>query len=180
MLTDSALPSLDLPSLSEDSETAIAAERLERGEIGMASFLSTLPPQHVSGRRVAIRPRLGVIARIRTLRGLGYRVALLTNTFRGFAGIRQSVGVPDDLFDLVVESWRVGLRKPDPAIFLLTADRLGLPATQCLFIDDKSVNIEAAAKLGFQVALSLGESELLTLLDDICGRESPPGTHGRD
>jgi putative hydrolase of the HAD superfamily len=42
----------------------------------------------------------------------------------------------------------VGMRKPDPDIYTLTLDRLGLPATSCLFLDDLDVNVEAARQLG--------------------------------
>lgn len=54
------------------------------------------------------------------------------------------------LFDVVVNSARVGLRKPDPAIFELTLDSMSLAPTQCLFIDDKERNTKAAEALGLQ------------------------------
>jgi HAD superfamily hydrolase (TIGR01509 family) len=57
----------------------------------------------------------------------------------------------DELFDVVVDSAFIGMRKPEPGIYELTLERLGAPATQTLFIDDVSVNCEAAAALGMQV-----------------------------
>jgi HAD superfamily hydrolase (TIGR01509 family) len=52
------------------------------------------------------------------------------------------------LFDIIVVSAEEGLRKPNPAILALTAERLGLPPTACLFIDDKERNTHAAAAIG--------------------------------
>jgi HAD superfamily hydrolase (TIGR01509 family) len=55
----------------------------------------------------------------------------------------------DEIFELVVDSAFVALRKPDPAIYELTLERLGRPAPEsCLFIDDIEVNIDAARDLG--------------------------------
>ena len=54
----------------------------------------------------------------------------------------------DDLFEVVVDSAFVGLRKPDPEIYRLTLERLGLPPEACLFVDDTDVNVAAARELG--------------------------------
>jgi HAD superfamily hydrolase (TIGR01509 family) len=55
----------------------------------------------------------------------------------------------DEIFEVVVDSGFVGLRKPDPAISELTLERLGgVPAEECLFIDDVDVNCAAARELG--------------------------------
>lgn len=74
----------------------------------------------------------------------GIKTALLSNSW-GDQYFRDGW---TDLFDAVVISGEVGLRKPEPAIFELTLDRLGLSADQCAFVDDHARNIEAAARLG--------------------------------
>ncbi|MEI2688181.1 MAG: HAD family phosphatase [Anaerolineae bacterium] len=51
-------------------------------------------------------------------------------------------------FDLVINSARVGVRKPDPAIYRLTLDRLGVAPHEAIFVDDMPVNVAAAAALG--------------------------------
>ena len=58
-----------------------------------------------------------------------------------------------DLFDIVVNSARVGLRKPDPEIYRLALAGLGLDAQKCLFIDDKERNTEVAQTLGMEVVV---------------------------
>jgi 2-haloacid dehalogenase len=52
------------------------------------------------------------------------------------------------LFDEIVVSGEVGLAKPDPAIFATLADRIGVPLSQCVFVDDVARNVEAAAAAG--------------------------------
>jgi len=54
----------------------------------------------------------------------------------------------DEIFELVVDSAFVGTRKPEPAIYDLTLERLGEPAEACVFVDDIEVNVDAARSLG--------------------------------
>jgi putative hydrolase of the HAD superfamily len=56
----------------------------------------------------------------------------------------------DEIFEFVVDSAFVGMRKPDPEIYKLTVERLGdgFEASDCLFVDDVQVNIDAARELG--------------------------------
>jgi putative hydrolase of the HAD superfamily len=56
----------------------------------------------------------------------------------------------DEIFEVVVDSGFVGVRKPDPPIYEMTIERLGdgIAASDCLFVDDVEVNIEAARALG--------------------------------
>jgi HAD superfamily hydrolase (TIGR01509 family) len=54
----------------------------------------------------------------------------------------------DEIFELVVDSAFVGMRKPDHAIYELTVARLGVPAEECLFVDDFAHNCAAAREVG--------------------------------
>src|SRR5712691_9196575 len=100
VLTESTLPGLVLPELQSDPRVAAAVEQLETGSLSMADFLAALPPRPPSGRafRLTVRDRL--VERAAQLRASGLRTALLTNTFRGFAGIRARAGVKDSDFDV--------------------------------------------------------------------------------
>ncbi len=85
------------------------------------------------------------------LRGVaarGYRMAILTNNVREWEPRWRSMLPVDEIFELVVDSAFVGLRKPDPAIYELTCERLGIPPEACLFIDDVDHNCAAASELG--------------------------------
>src|SRR3712207_6399889 len=79
------------------------------------------------------------------------RSALLTNNVREWEPKWRSM-LPeiDEIFEVVVDSAFVGMRKPDPRIYELTVERLGdgLVASDCVFIDDVEVNCEAARALG--------------------------------
>ncbi|MGI5232922.1 HAD family hydrolase [Actinoallomurus sp. CA-142502] len=81
---------------------------------------------------------------LRRARAAGVRTCLLSNSW-GNTYPRESFG---ELFDQVVISGEVGLRKPDPEIFHHALDLLGLPAPECAFIDDIEHNIRAAESLG--------------------------------
>jgi putative hydrolase of the HAD superfamily len=89
-----------------------------------------------------------MIELMRELRDEGHRMALLTNNVREWEPLWRSMLPVDEIFELVVDSAFVGCRKPDPEIYEITLDRLGLAASSCLFVDDVAVNCEGARALG--------------------------------
>lgn len=113
---------------------------------GDASVDARIAQRVVFGRGLAACGAM--IDAVRQVKAAGYRTALLTNISRSGEEVWRSLFAVDELFDVVVDSSQVGLRKPDPAIFLLTCERLGLRPEQCLFVDDLRCNVEAAADLG--------------------------------
>lgn len=102
---------------------------------------------------------------LRTARRHGVATALLSNSW----GLDYPREGWDELFDVTVISGEVGLRKPDPAIFRLTADRLGVPPERCVFVDDLAPNVRGAVAVGMvgvhhvDAATTLGE--LAAVLD---------------
>jgi putative hydrolase of the HAD superfamily len=80
----------------------------------------------------------------------GYRMAMLTNNVREWEPRWRSMLPVDEIFEVVVDSAFVGMRKPDPEIYELTLDRLGLPGDACVFVDDFEVNCLTAARLGMR------------------------------
>jgi putative hydrolase of the HAD superfamily len=96
---------------------------------------------------------------VRQLRAAGYRTALLTNNAREWEPMWRSLIPVDELFDVVVDSSVVGLRKPDPAIYRLTCERLGLAPEECIFVDDLVCNVDAAAALGMDVVHCMNPTE---------------------
>ncbi|MEA2446155.1 MAG: putative hydrolase of the superfamily [Thermoleophilales bacterium] len=94
-------------------------------------------------------PMIDFVRGLRVERGL--RSALLTNNVREWEPKWRSM-LPeiDEVFEIVVDSAFVGIRKPDPAIYELTVERLGqgVQASDCVFIDDIDVNIQTAEALG--------------------------------
>ena len=83
-------------------------------------------------------------------------MALLTNNVREWEPRWRSM-LPeiDEIFEVIVDSAFVGMRKPEPAIYELTLERLGggLGPADCVFVDDIELNCEAARELGWQAVL---------------------------
>lgn len=92
------------------------------------------------------------VALIRALRP-PYRTAILSNADISLrARLQEDLGI-HDLFDAIICSAEVGLAKPDPAVYRLAADRLGLAAEACLFVDDYEPNVRAAEEVGMRGVL---------------------------
>jgi putative hydrolase of the HAD superfamily len=108
----------------------------------------------------ALKPNERMIELMRELRARGYRMALLTNNVREWEPYWRSMLPVDDIFEVVIDSGFVGMRKPEPEIYELTLERLGdgIGASDCLFVDDVEVNIQAARDLGM-TAVHFRESE---------------------
>lgn len=111
-----------------------------------------------------------VLTALRALRRR-YRVGLLTNAFQGQdARIEQLTGVhPAQLVDCYVNSSDVGLRKPMPAIFQLTLERLGVQPDEAIFIDDNPANIAAARAVGLHVIAFATPAQALAALEALLG-----------
>jgi putative hydrolase of the HAD superfamily len=146
-------------SMEHDGDNPLFA--LERGEISEAEFLARLErglgdtlgravSLHGFGERLlaALHPNHELFAYYAELRGRGLRLALLTNNVREWEPLWRPKLPIDDVFETVVDSAFVGLRKPEPEIYELTLERLGLPAQACVFVDDLEINVQAARELG--------------------------------
>jgi putative hydrolase of the HAD superfamily len=135
---------------------------LERGELSEQDFLDDLSGalEPELGRRPslhgfrevyfeALHPNEPMLEVMRAARAQGYRMAILTNNVREWEEVWRSKLPVDEIFELIVDSAWVGMRKPDPRIYELTMDRLGaLGPEEHLFVDDNDLNIEAARQLG--------------------------------
>ena len=135
---------------------------LEVGAITEAGFLAMLERElaAVLGREVtlhgfgerymgALAANDALFAYYRALHERGLRLALLTNNVREWEPLWRTKLPVDEIFETVVDSGFVGVRKPDPAIFAILLERLALPAAACVLVDDIAVNVEAARALGF-------------------------------
>jgi putative hydrolase of the HAD superfamily len=88
-----------------------------------------------------------MVAAVRAARAAGIRTALLSNSWGVDYYPRELL---EELFEEVVISGEVGMRKPDADAYLHTAERLGLRPEQCVFVDDHDDNVEAAARVGMR------------------------------
>ena len=134
---------------------------LEKGAISEDEFLGSIEREMGGGVSLRelhqvyfdhLQPNVPMIEFVRSLRvDRGMRSALLTNNVREWeATWRSMLPEIDEIFEIVVDSAFVGMRKPDPAIYELTVERLGggVQASNCVFIDDIEVNCAAAREVG--------------------------------
>ena len=138
-------------------------EAVERGRGDRAAWLKTahaklealagkpLPPLHEEWRasQCAIEPNLRLVGELRG----AYKLAILSNADISLRARLEGDMAIHGLFDDIVCSAEVGMAKPDPAIFVLAADRLGLEPRECVFVDDLDTNVDAARKVGMQAVL---------------------------
>ncbi len=90
-----------------------------------------------------------VVDTVRALRATGVRHCIITNNAKEFADGWRTLVPVDELFDDVVDSSAVGMRKPNPAIFELAMNRLGVTEpSRAVFLDDFAPNVAAAQALG--------------------------------
>ncbi len=158
---------------------ALEAGRLTQAEWNRltARQLGLTGCENLMGRAWAdVRPADAVIAVARAAREAGLTVAMLSNSF----GLDpydpyEHVGVWE-LFDVAVLSEREGIAKPDPEIYRLTLERMGLSGEECVFVDDQAVNLPPAAALGITTVHADGGPGYVGRLTELLGLAPAPGT----
>ena len=152
---------------------------LERGRITEAEFLGAIEAELGGDVKLEsmretyfanLRPNEPMIAYMRDLRDRGLRMALLTNNVREWEPHwRAKIPQIDQIFEVIVDSGFVGMRKPDPAIYELTVERLGdgLAAKECVFVDDIDVNCDAAAALGMHPVQFHNAEQAITEVEEL-------------
>jgi putative hydrolase of the HAD superfamily len=152
---------------------------LERGECSGAEFEAILASRllRLDGAAVvaegllrrmfaALLPVPSMYDTIRALRTAGLRTALLSNSWGCEEYPRADF---PGLFDTVVLSGEVGMRKPEEEIFLHAAQALGLPPQECVFIDDMPANVAVARALGMTALLHTETAGTAQALQDLLG-----------
>jgi len=161
--------------------------RMERSEIDLAAFdrlfaeESAKAGHPLPGSAVLeviagdIRPEM--VKALDALVAHGLRIGCITNNMRGNRGpgMARSESAANDYaavfarFEAVIESAEAGLRKPDPRIFALMCERLGLPGEACVFLDDIGVNCKGAASIGMRAIKVTSARQALDALGDALG-----------
>ncbi len=152
---------------------------LERGELEVPEFEHRLAGalQTRSGEPLAAEGLLermftrfehapDMVGLVHRAHAAGIRTALLSNSW-GNTYPRDGWA---DMFDVVVISGEVGMRKPEPRIFHHTLDLLELPPTACVFVDDLPPNVTAAVELGMVGVLHADYASTATELETLFGR----------
>lgn len=151
------LPTDFLRSVNSTDPHTNAWARLERAEIVAEEFDAAFAAESATlGHRVPgadvlallageVRPEM--VVALDRVKAAGLRTACLTNNVVSGTA-RPDVDAVMARFDLVVESSKVGVRKPEPAFYALACDQLGVEAEECVFLDDLGINLKPARQLG--------------------------------
>lgn len=170
------LPQDFLRKVNSTNPHTNAWARMERGEIGPAEFDAMFREESsalghpVGGTEVLallsgqVRPK--VVAAIRQVR-TRYKVACLTNNMNAGHGPgmaqtserARAIAEVMELFHLVVESSKTGLRKPEPAFYLHACEQLGIEPQRAVFLDDLGINLKPAAALGMRT-IKVGDPDV--------------------
>jgi putative hydrolase of the HAD superfamily len=161
--------------------------KLERSEIDAAAFDALFEAEaaalghRVPGRDIlpllagTLRPRM--VAALDSCRAAGYRVGCITNNVRagegpGMAGDplgSAEIAAVFARFEAVIESSKAGLRKPDPRIYALMCETLGVAPERCIYLDDLGINCKPAAALGMAAIKVENERQALAELGRLLG-----------
>jgi len=164
----------------EDNAWArLESSRIDEAEFDRAFLAETTAAGYpVPGRDVlpllggAVRPRMvALLDRVRAR----YRVACLTNNARvgqgpGMAGTATraaAIQAVMDRFDLVIESSKEGVRKPDPRIYRLACERLGVEPVDVVYLDDLGINLKPARALGMTTIKVVSEDQAIADLSTV-------------
>jgi putative hydrolase of the HAD superfamily len=160
----------------EDSRALQCVRGIERGELSEEQFaerfgqLLELEPERRGGlvdRMFGhIQPDEEMVEALRRARAQGIRIGLISNSMG--AGRYDRSTFPE-LFDGVVISGDEGMHKPEPAIYELGCERVGLPPADCVFVDDLRKNCEGAEAVGMTAVLHRGAARTLPRLEELLG-----------
>jgi epoxide hydrolase-like predicted phosphatase len=152
--------------------------RVERGEIEadefegwLATTLSVglekpLDPQGIRDRmNEGIEPDERMAGAVLRLRSGGVRTGLVSNSWGGPYERERF----DELFDAVVISGEAGTRKPEPEIYLLAAETLGVGPNECVFVDDLLQNVEGARLVGMEAFVHRSAEFTIPKLEGLFG-----------
>jgi len=184
---DNGLPAGFIRRLNATDPDTNAWARLERSEVDLDGFVELFEAEaRAAGNEIDGREVLGLLAgrlRPRMVEALRrchdrLKTALLTNNFVA-AGAGPGPAVNGrregpmaevlDHFDVIVESSRVALRKPDPAIYRLVCDELGVAPDEAVFLDDLGVNLKPARAIGIVTIKVADPDRAIAELEQVVG-----------
>ncbi|HEX4162502.1 MAG TPA: HAD-IA family hydrolase [Acidimicrobiales bacterium] len=177
--TERGLPADFIRTVNATNPDMNAWAKLERGEVDLETFGSLWSEEaralghELDGRLVLerlageIRPKM--VDAIRSCR-TKYKTACLTNNFtRAEAILSDEVAAVYSLFDAILESRVLGVRKPDPHFYELACEALDVEPDECVFLDDLGVNLKPARALGMHTIKVSDPDAALTELGALTG-----------
>ena len=168
----------DVARTEEDPFTLVETGAIDQTEfdVKLAALFNERLGAHIKPDDLKVRlfSRVGpdqvMIDAVRTARRKGVPTGLISNSWGGSYG-EGGYDRPmfDELFDVVVVSGEVGLRKPQPEIYLLTCERIGAEPSECVFADDFEVNAQGASAVGMLGIRHRTAEETIPVLEEFLG-----------
>lgn len=159
-----------------DRETRDALIAFEEGRLADDAFAAQvaralgLPPERAEGlvgrMLVGAQVEPSMVELVRRVRAAGIRTAMVSNSWGASMYPQRLVA---ELFDATVISGHEGFRKPDPRMYELGAQRLGLAPEACVFVDDLPFNLEPARALGMAVVHHVEPEQTIRQVADLVG-----------
>jgi len=142
--------------------------RVDEREFGrrFAAMLGGDEEGHVGRLFAGSAPDARMLGAVKAARDAGIRTGLISNSWGVDRYPRQLM---DELFDGVVISGVVGIRKPAPEIYAMGAQAVGLAPDECVFVDDLGFNLKPAKELGMATVLHTDAEQTIVQLEDLLG-----------
>ena len=173
------LPEGFLRQLNATNPDTNAWARLERSEVDLEGFAEQYEAEAAAaGHRVdagavlallsgEVRPAM--VRALRRIREEGLAQACLTNNVAGTEAVRPELAEVMALFDTVLESSKLGVRKPDPRFYDLALDAVGVAPAEAVFLDDLGINLKPARALGITTIKVAEPDQALAELEGVLG-----------
>jgi putative hydrolase of the HAD superfamily len=173
------LPTGFLRQLNATNPDTNAWAKLERSEVDLRGFAELYEAEaDAAGHGIdagavlallsgELRPEM--VQALRRIKEAGLTQACLTNNVAGTEAVRPDVAEVMALFDAVLESSKLGVRKPDPAFYDLALETVGVAPEEAVFLDDLGVNLKPARALGIRTIKVVDPTDALAELQSVVG-----------
>jgi putative hydrolase of the HAD superfamily len=173
------LPDGFLRQLNATNPDTNAWARLERSEVDVGGFAELYEAEAAAaGHRIDAEAVLALLSgelrpamvqALRRIRGEGLVQACLTNNVAGMESVRPELAEVMEIFDAVLESSKLGVRKPDPRFYDLALEAVDVQPTEAVFLDDLGINLKPARALGITTIKVADPDEALAELEEVLG-----------
>ncbi len=173
------LPEGFLRQLNATNPDTNAWARLERSEVDLDGFAELYEAEaEAAGHRIDAQGVLALLSgelrpamvqALRRIRGEGLAQACLTNNVAGMESMRPELAEVMEIFDAVLESSKLGVRKPDPRFYDLALEAVDVQPTEAVFLDDLGINLKPARALGITTIKVADPDEALAELEEVLG-----------
>lgn len=173
-----------LPVFAGEGDGDSPGNRLERGEISLEEFLVGLGAAEPHARMVIdpasphffghqLGAKAAMHAFVDEVRAAGCKTAAMSNNVREWQPFWDAAMPPHDRFDAVVLSCRVGLRKPNPAIYRLALAQLNVEPAAAIFLDDFAAMAQGARDVGMTAIDVVDHDEAIAEARALLGLAAP-------